>query len=409
MHIAILSTHYPPEGAPAAKRMVALANILAGDGHEVSVVTLAPNYPGRRISQGYGGRLFDERVEHGGVSVLRLRPFLPPRNRLLLRSGAEVVHAAGQFVGVLRKHPDVMVTTVPSMALAPVGAIAATLLRCRFVLDVRDLYWLYAGQLGKVPSSLVWAMETVIRRVVKRANVLTATTNEQMQYLQAHFPGRYLPVVAPNGVDDEFFEAVSKNGVKKTEKDGRLRIVYAGLIGYAQGLGVLIEAAKRLSPARWEIVIAGDGPEKTTLEREVADTGLNHVHFVGYLESDLLTELYSTADILYAQLRDVPAMETAQPTKLLDYLAVGRPVVFGGRGAGADLLNKSSGGIVVEPDHVDEFLQALGHLQQPEVRRRLGNNGRTYVSQYRLRSRVTRGLANAVTGESMGVGLGRDA
>jgi hypothetical protein len=85
------------------------------------------------------------------------------RMRVLLRAGAEAANAAAQFVAVMVERPDVVVASRPSLALGPVGLVSALLAGAGFVPDVRDLYWLHAGQLGKVPRRLADGTERLIQ------------------------------------------------------------------------------------------------------------------------------------------------------------------------------------------------------------------------------------------------------
>jgi glycosyltransferase involved in cell wall biosynthesis len=293
--------------------------------------------------------------------------------------------------------PDVIVATVPSLALAPVGLLAAVSSGARFVLDVRDLYWLYAAELGKAPMGVVRVAERVIASVAARAEAVTATTAEQVEYLRCIAPvlNRTSRVV-PNGVEDEFFRWFDTRQVKVAAP--RLRVVYAGLLGYAQGLGALIEAAARLNPDTWEVVIGGDGPERDRLESRVAELGLTHVRFVGYLDANALRRLYLESDVLYAQLRDLSVMGTAQPTKIMEYMATGRPIVYGGRGAAARLVQKSGGGLVVPADDPAAIVGALETLRSQDQRRRLAESGRAFVGRYLLRSHTLPGFIEAVLG-----------
>jgi colanic acid biosynthesis glycosyl transferase WcaI len=399
MRITLITFLYPPEGSPAGKRMQALADALTAAGHRVRVIAPAPSYPHSKLFEGYGGRLLDRRMERG-VEVLRFRPRIAPRENIRRRAVAELLNALVILVLAVVHRADVVVATTPSLVLGPAGLVAARLTRRRFVWDIRDLFWLYAAELGKVRSRLLLrAVERVMIGTGALADRLTTTTQAQRSYFVDRGLDSARISVVPNGVDDSFFRAtVACTARPPRGREDRLRVVYGGLVGYAQGLGVLIDAAVRLDPARWEVVIAGDGAERPELQRAAEERGLHHVRFLGYVTSAELVECYRDGDILYAQLRCGPAMKTAQPTKLLDYMSAGRPVVFGGEGAGAELLAQTGAGVVIPPDRVDALVAALEALRDPGERTRLGVAGRAYVEAHGRRSHGLAAFVSAVTG-----------
>ncbi len=375
--------------------MQALADALVARGHEVHVVTLAPHYPQNQLFSGFGADFIDRRTE-GNLCVTRLRPALAPRTNVRRRSLAELFNGGMQLLTAIGTPSDVVVASVPSMALSLVGVIAAGLHGARFVLDVRDLYWLYARDLGRVPAGVANSAEMVLSWAMREADVVTCTTPEQASYLAAREPAARRVMVAANGVDDEFFASVSPSSAGTDRSGGQLRVTYAGLVGYAQGLGVLVEAARELPPDHWEVIIAGDGPERAQLQQRASQLGLHHVRFLGYITADALIELYRSSDVLYTQLRSLPAMATAMPTKVLDYLAAGRPVVFGGNGPGARVLSHSGAGIVINPDEPSLVLAALRRLEDPILRATMGVAGRAFVAEGLLRSQVVQDLADVV-------------
>jgi glycosyltransferase involved in cell wall biosynthesis len=109
-----------------------------------------------------------------------------------------------------------------------------------------------------------------------------------------------------------------------------------------------------------------------------------------------LIRLYRTADVLYAQLRALPVMATAQPSKVLDYMATGRPVVYGGEGAAAVLVREARAGLVVPPDDAHALVEAVEAFRSAAARTEMGRAGREYVEQRLLCSRTIREFVAAV-------------
>jgi glycosyltransferase involved in cell wall biosynthesis len=109
---------------------------------------------------------------------------------------------------------------------------------------------------------------------------------------------------------------------------------------------------------------------------------LRNVTFTGYLKQDALLRTFEQADVCYAQLRHGSGFSTAFPTKLLEYMAAGRPIVYGGRGPTAELLKRIGCALVIDPDSATAIVNALRSLSaSAELRENLGSKGRAYVER----------------------------
>ena len=75
MRIVFFSHYYPPEVNAPASRTSEHVRIWARAGHEVVVVTCAPNHPGGRLYPGYANRLRQSETVDG-VQVVRVWTFL---------------------------------------------------------------------------------------------------------------------------------------------------------------------------------------------------------------------------------------------------------------------------------------------------------------------------------------------
>jgi glycosyltransferase involved in cell wall biosynthesis len=93
--------------------------------------------------------------------------------------------------------------------------------------------------------------------------------------------------------------------------------------------------------------------------------------------------LLAASDICLVLLRDEPVFRTAVPTKMLEYLASGRPVISTVQGDAADLLERSGGGMTVRAGDSDALANAvLGLRSDTALRERMGASGRRYVEQH---------------------------
>ncbi|MES2179181.1 MAG: glycosyltransferase family 4 protein [Gemmatimonadota bacterium] len=355
--------------------MSALASALRDHGHDVTVVVPAPSYPVRQVFDGFESVAPVDTVSDG-VRVWRVPPVLPRKASVPVRIIAELRNAWRQFACAMKLDADVVIATSPIIPLGPIAWMIARLKRARFAWDIRDLTWMYAGDLGKVRSrAILWLTEQLVLSTARAADLVTTTTPEQGEYFRSH--GIETKTVI-NALDPATMARLL--AVPGSEPHaGPLRILYAGLIGFPQGIGNLIDAALLLDPKSVQVEIAGAGLDEAAIRARVDELGLSNVVFHGYADQATLDRLYAGADVLYAQLRAARSLRTALPTKLAEYMAAGRPVIFGGEGAGARLIGSSGAGLVIPPDDPHALSSAITELQSCTRRAEMGARGREYA------------------------------
>jgi glycosyltransferase involved in cell wall biosynthesis len=281
------------------------------------------------------------------------------------------------------------------MFLGPSCLWASRLVKAKFVWELRDLTWQYPRTTGKKTFGLDVALEKFMLSVARSADALVTSTNGQLTYLKHKNAAPPKAIVVPNGISEDLLEDYRLLNTVQPFQGSRARVLYAGLIGYPQGLMTLIEAAKLLPDT--EFTIAGDGTERPVLEKEVRRCGLKNVKFVGYVGADELRRYYGEADILVAHLRDAPAFRCAQPTKLWEYMATGRPVILAAKCEAADIIRDSGCGIVVPPEHPQALADAITYLtNNPEMARDIGKKGRCFVETHRPRCLLLRELKSLI-------------
>lgn len=378
----VAAPHFAPETNAGARRVTALVRALADRGWRVEVVTLAPHHPENRVHPGYGTHA-RETAHEDGVEVVRFRPWIVAKDRLAVRLLAELRFCAQAALHALADRRDLVVASSPYMFLGPMVFVAARVRGARFGWDVRDLTWEYLKATGKRTFGLDRAVAAVMRATARRVDVLTTATEGQQTYFG---PVRGAATTIVNGLAPDLIAALEA-GPPREDPERRPRVLYAGLIGFPQGLRVLLDAAAALPEA--DVVLAGDGPERAALEAEARTRGLGNVRFTGFVDSVRLASLYRDADVLVAHLRDDPAFAIAQPSKLWEYMATGRPVVYGGRGEAAAILEQRCIGVVAPPDDAAALATAVRRLlADPEGARSMGARGRAYVLAERDRGRL---------------------
>ena len=393
MRLLLLTQFFPPETGAGANRIGPMARVLS-NGFEVLVVTIRPSYPSPQEYKGVHLKTHDAEFPY---AVKRTFSFYPHRGSLLLRTLREQIMALRLALRTLPEPVDILVTSSPSMFLGPVGLAVARLKHAKFVWDVRDITWGYAKDVAGPSPVMTFAtriLEKYILWALRRADLVIGASHgiSRMLVEGGVEPGRTITV--PNGISPELLEAIVQTSGRVENR--RPVVAYAGLIGYNQNLGVLLETARMLADV--DFVLAGDGPELPLLKRRAKELALNNVSFSGYLNREGLLELYRQSDALIAHVRSSPTIDaTMIPVKLFEYMATGKPIVYAGKGAAAELLREIGCAVTVAPGDPEAIGAAIAELlRDPERMRVLGLRGKARVQSDFHRDKLMEELLRAL-------------
>lgn len=394
--IVVLTQLFPPETTAAARRLGPVLEALARR-HEVVVATLRPSYPSPELYPPSAARETDARLPY---RVRRVMAFRPHSRSLIVRALREQAMALVLALAAARERADIVLASVPSMFIGPAALVLARAKSAELVLDVRDLHWQLAAELGQERPSrpVALALDWLARYmwfVVRRADlVVSATPGITELILAAGIPPERVLTIA-NTVSQRLLDELAESG-EPVEKPRPL-VAYVGLLGYTQGLDDLLEAAAATPEV--DYVLAGDGSLRASLEERARELGLANVAFPGYLRHDQLLDLYRRTDILFVQTRASEYTNaTVIPVKLFEYMAASRPIVYAGTGLALDVLHRAACAVVVPPGDPRAIAGAVRELAGDPARgRELGARGRAFVEGLETREQLAERLAETLS------------
>lgn len=385
---AILLTQYftPEVGAPQA-RIAALAKGLAASGVETTVHTCFPHYPDGGVKAPYRNRPVAVERE-GDVRVVRSAVY-PAANRGFGRRLAGHLSFATSALVTARRTglADVVLVESPPLFLAGAAIAYAGAKRAALVVNVADLWPDSAIELGALSSpAAIGAARTIERAAYRAAAAITCPTEGIAKTLARRPESAGKEALMLPAVDLERFDPSPPGAVRgDSEAAGApLRALYAGTVGMAHGLETLLDAAELVAAEPGgpdlEVTIAGDGAEAPALRARLERSGPAGVRMLGAVASERIPGLYAEHDVAVVMLRDRPIFHGALPTKMLEAMAAGRPVVLAAAGEAARLIERTGAGVVVAPENPAALAATLHELAvDPERRARLGAAGRRAV------------------------------
>ena len=391
MKILYVSQYFPPEmGAPAA-RVSELSRHWVHAGHEVTVLTGFPNHPDGIIKPEYRGRfrriIFRETID--GISLVRtwLLPF-PNRksHERILNYSSFCLSAA--ITGSFLDRPDVVIATSPQLLVGLSGWWIAKLKRVPFVLEVRDLWpeSLAAVGVGDPNSLLSRALGRIAGFLYHQANHIVVVTPAFRDHLIRKWRVQEEKIsIVQNGVETELFSPGDGSPLlRDLNAEGKFIASYIGTLGLAHGLQTIVEAAETLQRIESNVLflLVGEGADRERIQALAKSKQLANIRFVSQQPREKIPAYIAASDVCLVLLKKSDIFETVIPTKMLEFMSCGRPVILGVNGQAREILEKCHAGVYVEPENSAALCKAIQGLeQQYTLRNSMGHNGREYIVQ----------------------------
>lgn len=388
MRILIVSQYFWPEEF----RINDLALGLLERGHDVTVYTGKPNYPGGRFFPGYGffGRV---RENYRGVRVLRA-PLVPrgagTRPGLIVNYLSFALAASllapfrcdGDYDAILVYEPSPVTVGLPALVLKWAK-------RAPVLFWVQDLWPETLSATGVVKSK--WILEMVgrlVRFIYRHCNLILVQSRGFVPAIEAlgvearkirYYPNSAEALYRPLAAD-------AAQPAPETLLRGTFRVLFAGNIGAAQDFETILSAAERLREERdihWNI--AGDGRLLEWVEREIGRRRLGDtVHLLGRHPVESMPRFFATADAMLVTLAPDPVFALTIPSKVQSYLACGRPIVAALDGEGARVIQESGSGVAAPAGDAAALAEGVRRLHglSRQEREAMGQNGRRYFEQH---------------------------
>ncbi len=389
MKILIVSQHFPPEKG-AVRRIFEFARYFVSKGHDVSVLTAMPNYPDGIVPEAYRGRFYiNEKLD--GVNIHRSYVLPAANSAPGKRMIGFIVFMFTSLINSfrIRDNFDVVLATAPPVTTPVIGWILSKIYRSKLIIEIRDLQPESSEDFGNLNRSfLTRALKKLMHWFYRKADKVVSVTDGITDYLGTIGIPKERVTTIKSGVSDEFINADS-NGIRTTFGwEEKFLVLYAGTLGWAHSLETIIEAARKLTDQPdIQFVFVGGGQKRDALEGMVRDYGLRNVAFIGTQPLEDIPYFLKASDVLVESLREVPITKGTFPCKLFEYMASGRPIVFGAReGEAIDELEKAGGALSFSADDAGKLSELIMSLKTGQIDgKKLGQKYHQHALQYHRR------------------------
>ncbi|MDQ6740007.1 MAG: glycosyltransferase family 4 protein [Actinomycetota bacterium] len=392
LKVLLLAHSYWPEHSPPQRRWSAFIRDFRHAGWQVDVVAPVAHFPvGRReLPREEAGVPFRTQRGRFGERIMRV-PFIPHGNSQLGRLVDQCFSAVMSIPGsLLRRRPDVIVATAPSLPILAAGFIVSRIRRVPLVVEMRDAWPDLARDARLVQGSVKSVVEHVVEFIQNRAELVVTVTEGFADTLRAR--GVRNVSTVSNGLDVDTIPVLPAPDMDKDV----FTALYLGNHGASQRLDVIIRASA-LVGSSMRLTLVGHGTQRKDLVRLARELDAP-VTFLPSLHGPEVLEQYAKADTCIVSLRDDwKSFKTTVPSKTYEVLAIGRHVTAVVLGEAERIVRDAGAGDVVKahPEAIAALWRGLAADRGRLIR---SEDSRQWVKENADYSQLSARYMNVISG-----------
>src|SRR5690606_31983924 len=334
--------------------MFSLAEGLGKAGYNVKVVCPMPNYPNGKIFDGYSGKLsLIENVSFGKIKRLWIWPSNSTNKLLRLLSMVSFSFSLILFF-LFTKTPKKIFIQYSPVFVGFTAVCLGRLFSKKIILNVSDLWPLAGLEMGILEKGSYYSLLLKMERFCYRnANLNVGQSKEIVAHISAFENEKpyFLYRNIPN------FESLP---IAENSRSEEIKIVYAGLLGMAQGIFEICQQI--IFPEKVSFHIYGAGPEA----EKISTLHKRNIHFYGELEREDLHKELQKYDIAFIPLKK--RIYGSVPSKIFEYSRLGLPILYFAGGEGEDIVNREALGWVVADNDIEALQRFISTISKEKLK-----------------------------------------
>lgn len=352
----IITSYFPPEIGAASNRIYHLAEGLKND-YDVAVVTPLPNYPtGKKFSE-YKGKLKTKTTENG-ITVHRIWLYASKSKNKFVRLFAMLSYSISLVWFFLwNKIPNKVIIQSPPLLVAFTCMFFLRSKNRKLILNVSDL-WPSAGyELGALKQNFSYKVLKKLEKFnYKNADIILGQSNEILTHIGkiTTKPELFLYRNYPN---------IRFNDLKEnTSKNKKIQLVYAGLLGVAQGI---LKLCENLDYSTIEFHIYGSGAEEEAIKDFIDSNKALPIAFHGSVDRTVLHQELQQYDLTIIPLLN--RIYGSVPSKIFEYAKLGLPMLYFGGGEGETIIEENNLGWVAKAGNYTHLNTVINTIKPSEI------------------------------------------
>jgi colanic acid biosynthesis glycosyl transferase WcaI len=383
--VLIHSIVFSPDGVSTAYLYNDIALGLVENGFDVVVLTTTPHYnliDSELVKQPIEKKLFGlyYQSEFKGILVYHI-PLKKYKSTIKRIMSFVYWHILSLFIGFSIKKVNFVLSPSPPLSIGLISLLIAKFKGAKSIYNVQEIYPDLLINQGNLKSPIFINLLQGVEKIIYNFSAAVITIDEVFYAtISSRFSDFGKLKIIPNFVDTELYKPL----VQKLElpsifgnDNGKIKILYAGNIGFFQDWEPVLFAAKELLKDNVEFWVIGEGVQKEYLETEVQNQNLSNVRIFPYQSRELIPIINNYADIHFIAINQQMEQE-GFPSKVYTIMACAKPIIVV-TGLNTPLYNflkdKNCSKLITNNRNVN-FTQAIRELAfDKELREKLGNNG----------------------------------
>jgi len=347
--ILIVTNYFPPEKGAASNRIFSMVKGFSENEYNVTVVCPLPNYPQGKVYKNYRGEIYKKTEEsYGHLYRLWIWPTKSSNKFIRLLSMMSFSLSLKLFF-LFKKTPKKVLIQYSPVFVGFTAVLLSKILRKKVILNISDLWPLAGLEMGLLNKGFYYNILTKMELFCyKNSQLILGQSEEILTHIRetrnkaSLVLYRNYPEFNPPTIDDF-----------KNDKS-EIKIVYAGLLGVAQGLYKIcneVAFSKRVS-----LHIYGAGPEA----EQIKSLGKPHIFYYGEMEREKLHAELENHDIGFVPLAN--RIYGSVPSKIFELSRLGLPVLYFAGGEGENIVKENRLGWVISVNNLNELQEFIDSL-----------------------------------------------
>jgi glycosyltransferase involved in cell wall biosynthesis len=384
MKILFLTDNFPPEVNAPATRTFEHCSEWVKLGHEITVITCAPNFPDGKVFTGY--RNVKAREIINGIKVIRVKTYITANEGFYKRTLDYISFGITSFFAGISIKTDIIIGTSPQFFTAVSARYLSFFKRRPWIMEVRDLWPESIKSVGAIKDSPVLRFLSWLElRLYKSANkIITVTDAFKARIIERGIDPNKIEVIK-NGANLKLFTPAPKNDklLKELGLTGKFIFGFIGTIGMAHKLDFIIKSAQRINDPDIHFLFIGAGAEKKNLDTMVEEGQIKNVTILGMIPKNSVPDYLSIIDCTLINLKRSETFKTVIPSKIFESAAMGKPILLGVDGEARSIVEGYSAGLFFEPENEDDLIAKIKVLKSDKsLYHKLKNGGLTLALEF---------------------------
>ncbi|TWO33969.1 glycosyltransferase family 4 protein [Seonamhaeicola sediminis] len=355
--ILIVTNYFPPETGAASNRISHLAEGLQKRYFNVSVITPLPNYPKGKIFDDYKD-VFRFSSTENNIQIHRLWVYASNSKNKFLRLFSMLSYSLSLiWFFITNKIPKTVIIQSPPLVVAFTSTLFLKFKNRKLILNVSDLWPLAGLELGAFKKNFAYRLlEKIEKFNYEKADLVLGQSEEILNHIKSILPNKntFLYRNYPKIITPEINSKSSSNN--------KIKLVYAGLLGVAQGIHKLCQ---ELDVSNIEFHIYGDGAERAQIENFIKINKEIPIYYHGELSRNELHKEIPTYDITIIPLLN--RIYGSVPSKIFEYAKLGIPIIYFGGGEGENIVTENKLGWVVKVGDYANLNHVISSIDKTEL------------------------------------------